>query len=100
MKFFSKIVTLCNIAFIVVVVSKLIQFEKSYNGNNNTIQPTNILIGTAAILFVVSIFFSFVFAILILIKRLRKQEINVPSLLVLFNVLMLPIQIWYFFFNN
>ena len=100
MRFFSKIVTFCNIAFIVVAVSKLIQFEKGLHTNNNAVQPTGFLIGTAAILYVVAIFFSVAFAVLVLIKKLRKQEINIHPLLILFNLLMLPIEIWYHFFNN
>ena len=100
MKFFSKIVTLCNVGFIFVALYKLLQFTKDNHANNNAVQPTGILVGTAAILYVVAIIFSLVFAILVLIKKLRKQEINIPSLLILFNLLMLPIEIWYHFFNN
>ena len=100
MKFFSKIVTLCNVGFIFVALYKLLQFTKDNHTNNNAVQPTGILVGTAAILYVVAIIFSLVFAILVLIKRLKKHEINIPSLLILFNLLMLPIEIWYHFFNN
>ena len=100
MRFFSKIVTLCNLAFIFVALYKLLKIGVVLQANKNAIQPTNVLIGAAAILFVISIFFSLVFTILVFIKRLRNLEIDVPPLLILFNLLMLPIQIWYFFFNN
>ena len=100
MSFFSKIVTLCNVGFIFVALYKLLQFTKDNHANNNAVEPTGILVGTAAVLYVLAIIFSLLFAILVLIKRFRKHEINIHPLLILFNLLMLPIQIWYFFFYN
>ena len=100
MSFFSKIVTLCNVGFIFVALYKLLQFTKDNHANNNAVEPTGILVGTAAVLYVLAIIFSLLFAILVLIKRFRKHKINIHPLLILFNLLMLPIQIWYFFFYN
>ena len=98
MRFFSKIVTLCNIAFIIAAVSRLIQFETDTKANHNAVEPTGIIMGSIAILFLFALFFNLVFAFLVLIKRLRKQETNIHPLLILFNLILLPVEIWYHFF--
>ena len=101
MKFFSKIVTFCNIAFIIAAIMRLIKIgEEATKGSSNSVQPTNIIVGTILILSVFAILFNLIFIILVLVFRMRKRTINIAPYLILFNVLFLPIQIWYYFYSK
>ena len=99
MRFFSKIVTLCNIAFLIAAVLRIIKFTSTVKANPNTVQQTNFFVGTVLILAIVAVLLNTIFVTIILILRLQKKEVNIHKILVYGNVLIFPLQMWYYFFS-
>jgi hypothetical protein len=100
LRFFSKIVTFCNIAFILSAVLRLVNFTSAVKASPNTVQQTNIFVSTILILAVFAIFLNIIFILSLVVFKLMKIELSIAKALILFNVLMLPIQIWYYFFSK
>jgi hypothetical protein len=99
MRTFSKIVFICNICFIIAAVFRIIEFGLKKNGQVEALIPLPAVEGIIAILgFIVSFFLNIVFVSIVSFQKIKKKEIAIPSFLVIFNIAMLPIQIWYFFF--
>jgi hypothetical protein len=100
LQFFSKIVTYCNVAFLLSAVLRLLQFGTNVKANSNAVQQTNFVVSTILILGVFAIFLNFVFIIALIIQLVRKKEINISKILLIGNVLLFPVQIWYYFFSK
>jgi hypothetical protein len=100
LRFFSKIVTFCNIAFLLSAVLRVVNFTSTVKGNPNTVEQTNIFVSTILILAVFAIFLNIIFIICLIVFKLLKIELSIAKVLVLFNVLMLPLQIWYYFYSK
>jgi hypothetical protein len=101
MRTFSKVVLICNICFIIAAVMRLIEFWFRKNGNNEALIPLPFLVGTIAILGVlISFFLNIAFAALITIQKSLKKKLTIPLFILYFNLIMLPVQVWYFFFSK
>jgi len=100
MRIFSKLVLICNICFIVAVVLRLIEMGRRAKGNFDAAIPLQPLQGTLVLLGYGAIFLNilFLFAMLVYFMRGRKQTTS--KLVILVNLILLPIQVWYFFFSN
>lgn len=98
MRTFSKVVFICNICFIIAAVIRLIDIGLKKNGGTEALIPLPFVVATIAVLgTVVSFILNIVFAGVFIVKKSLKKLIEIPTFLLYFNLLMLPIEIWYFF---
>lgn len=99
MRFFSKIVFICNLCFLASIVLRYLEFSGERNGKRDSVIPlpwlenTLVTLGYGAIILNIAFLLSYI--ILILIK---KHNI-LPRWLVIFNLGILILQGIYFFTN-
>jgi hypothetical protein len=97
MRFFSKIVFICNICFVAAVILRLVEKDYVSNGNHDAIIPLPALQGTLVVLgFIVAVMLNFIFALCCLIFLLLKKQHNIAKWLVWINLLFLLFQLFYF----
>ncbi len=98
MRIFSKIVFICNCCFIISALLRMM--ELGYKKTNGVI-PLPALEGTVAILgLVLAVIFNSIFALIFIFKKVQKSNISVPTFLLWFNIVLLPIEIWFAFFAH
>ncbi len=99
MRTFSKLVFICNVCFIIAAILRLFEIWLRKGGNPNAVIPLHSFVATVIVLgLFVSILLDILFAILIVAKKILRQPINISSFILYFNLIMLPIEIWYNFF--
>ena len=99
MRFFSKIVFICNICFIISAVMRLVEYGMRKNGNLNAVIPLQAVEGTIVILgFIVALFLNAAFVFIVLFRKSIRKPLPVNNFILLFNLLLFPFQIWYSFF--
>jgi len=99
MRLFSRIVFICNICFILAVILRFVEMSMRAKGNFNGAIKFQPLESTLVILGYGAVFLNFFF-ILMLIFRLINKKPTFPRWLVFFNVMMFPLQLYYFFYSN
>ena len=100
MRFFSKFVLICNLCFIGSVVLRFIEVTRRAKGNFDSAIPVQPLQSTLVVLGYSAIFVNIFFLAGLLIWLLRGKIQTVPKWLILINLVLLPVQVWYFFFSN
>ena len=100
MKFFSKVVFICNCCFIIAVVLRLVENAQKKNGNFNGAIQINSLESMLVILGYGAVFVNLVFNISILLLYMLKLKQAVPKWLIWINFLFFFLQIYYFLFSN
>jgi hypothetical protein len=99
MRTFSKLVLLCNICFVLAVVLRLVENSKRKVGDFSGAIPIQPLENTLVVLgYFVAIVLNAVFTIQMLYFFITKKEHTLSPWIVRINLLMFPIQIWYFFY--
>lgn len=99
MRTFSKIVLLCNGCFVLALVMRLVEYYRKKEGNFEAAIPLQPLESTLVILGYGAIFLSAIFSFQLLYFYLIKKQLTLPRWIVGVNLIMFPIQIWYFFFS-
>jgi hypothetical protein len=100
MKFFSKIVFICNLCFVASVILRLVENAKKENGSFNgqillkPLESTLVVLGYGAIF--VSLFFVFACIYWFITKQIEQ----IPKWIVIVNLVFFIIQVYYFFFSN
>ncbi len=100
MRFFSRLVFICNLCFLASIVLRLIELVKRGDGNLNPAIGVQALQGTLVILGYGAIFLNVIFFVWAIVGLAGGAVKNVPRWLLWFNLLLFPLQIWYFFFAN
>ena len=100
MRFFSKVVFICNCCFIIAVILRWFENTQKKNGNFNGAIQINSLESMFVILGYGAIFVNLVFNISVLLLYLLKLKHAVPKWLMLVNFLLFFLQIYYFLFSN
>lgn len=100
MKFFSKIVFICNLCFTASVILRFSEMAKKKKENFNGHILLNPLESTLVVLGYGAIFLSVFFAILCLFLFVTKRIHHIPGWMVIANLLFLLVQVYYFFFSN
>ena len=99
MRFFSRIVLICNCCFIIAVILRYVELVKRVNGNFDSViplPPLESIMVTLGLLVAILINTTFVFLCLYLLAT--KKIKLIPRWIVLFNLLIFPVQVWYHFF--
>lgn len=100
MRTFSKIVFICNICFIISAILRIVELSMRQNGNNNAAIPLPALEGSIVVLGFIAIFVNIFFLIAVLLKKLNRKPIDISKYLLWFNLILLPVEFWYFFFSK
>ena len=98
MRFFSRIVLLCNCCFIIAVVLRYIEMVKRTKGNFESAIPLPLLEGTLVILGYGAIMINVIFVCVSFYLLATKKIKLIPRWIVLFNLIIFPVQVWYHFF--
>jgi len=100
MKFFARVVMICNICFIISVIMRLVEIKQNQDGKFNDVvllkpvQSTIVVLGYGAI--VVNLLFCILFLISAVIPKWNYK----PNWITWTNLLFLGLQIYYFFFST
>jgi hypothetical protein len=98
MRTFSKIVFICNCCFIVAVIMRLIELSLKKSGNPEAIMPLDSVVGSILVLgLILSLILDIVFLFVVSIKKAMQKPLLIPKFILYFNLIMLPIEIWYNF---
>ena len=98
LRFFSKIVFICNLCFIAAVILRWVENTNKQKGDFSGVIKLQPLESTIVVLGYGAIIINFIFNLVILLMLLLKKELLVPKWLIWFNFLILIIQVYYFFF--
>ncbi len=100
MRFFAKIVLICNLCFIASVILHFVEKSYAAKGITDHAIPLPFLEGTIAVLgelaMIINIFFCAIAVILILMKKIKQ----IPLWIVIFNFIVLLAQIYWFFIDK
>ncbi len=101
MRFFSKIVFICNCCFIAAVILRFVENANKKKGNfdgNIILQP---LESTLVVLGYGAIFINLVFNLFVLVMlSQKKSDFKISKWLIWTSFIFFIIQIYYFFFSN
>ena len=101
MRFFSKIVFICNCCFIAAVILRFVENANKKKGNfdgNIILQP---LESTFVVLGYGAIFINLVFNLFVLVMlSQKKSDFKISKWLIWTSFIFFIIQIYYFFFSN
>ena len=97
MRFYSRIVFICNICFIVAVVMWFIEKSRRVHGNYDGLIKFQPLEATFVILGYSAIIVNFIFILLFIYWLITKKIKLIPRWIVLFNLLIFPLQVYYHF---
>ncbi len=100
MRFFSKLVFILNVCFILAAILRLVEMAKRSQGNLNAAIPLPAVEGLLVVLGYSAIFINAIYLIVYLFRRVAGKINLAPRWIVLFNLVMFPIQVWYFIFSN
>ncbi|MEO5944213.1 MAG: hypothetical protein ABIP30_02065 [Ferruginibacter sp.] len=71
------------------------------NGSHDAVIPLPFLEGSIAVLgLVVAIFLNMAFVFIIIFRKSIRKPVNVSRVIIWFNIILLPVQIWYQFFYH
>ncbi len=100
MRFFSRIVLICNVCFIIAVILRFVELLKKEKGDFDSAIPLKPLESTLVILGYSAIFVNLIFFFFTLYLLATKKIKLIPHWIVLFNICILPLQVYYFFYSN
>jgi hypothetical protein len=98
MRLFSKFTFLCNACFILAIILRWIEISKHSMGNYSGAIPFQPLESTLVILGYGAIFVNFLFLCSMVYRIAIKKNKLIPAWLVYFNLLIFPVQVYFFFF--
>lgn len=98
MRFFSKIIFICNICFIAAVIFRYIEINADKAGKNPNVLGFQPLESTLIILGYGAVIFNLIFLFSYLIAYLFKKGMSVPKWILLFNLILFFVQLIYFLY--
>lgn len=100
MRFFTKLTFIFNCCFIAAAILRLIEMGKRSKGNLDAAIPLPAVEGLLVTLGYTAIFLNAVYVVFYLFRLATRKPGFSPRWVVLFNLIMFPVQVWYFFFSN
>lgn len=97
MRFFSKIVFICNLCFVASVILRVVENAYRKTGDTNGAVIMQPVVSTLVVLGYGAIIINFVFNFLMLTLLLLKKEIPVTRWFIWINLFLFIIQLYYFF---
>jgi hypothetical protein len=99
MRFFARIVFICNLCFIAAAILRLVELDKKSAGDTSGVLKYQPLESTLAVLGLGAIFVNLIFFIFILMKTISRKPYHIPKWITAFNLFMLALQVYYYFFT-
>ncbi|MCP9753385.1 hypothetical protein [Ferruginibacter sp. HRS2-29] len=100
MRFLAKLTLIFNVCFLLWVLGYVIEIFHKVKGSSNGQLDTHPLLSSIVVLGVVSIFINVFFVILFLARFSSKKMNNIPRWIVYFNLIILPMQIYFYFISK
>lgn len=100
MKFFSKVVFICNLCFVASVILRFVEKAKQQQEDFRGLVLAKPLESTLVVLGYSAIIINAIFFIVYLLAAAAKKTKQVPRWIVIANLVFFVIQIYYFFFSN
>lgn len=98
MRFFSRIAFICNACFIIAVILRYWELSRQHKMVFDGLVKLQPLESTLVILGYGAILTNILFAMLMLLFFVFRVKPDVPVWIKWFNFLLLPLQVYYFFF--
>jgi hypothetical protein len=98
LRFFSKLVFICNLCFIAAVILREVENANKKKGNFDGAIKLQPLQSTIVVLGYSAIIINIILNLVMLVKFLLRKEQQLPKWLIWFNFLILLAQVYYFFF--
>lgn len=100
MRFFSKIVVICNVCFIIAFIMRLIE-NRPANTSHDAIIPLPVLEGSIVVLgFLIGFLLNAAFIFIVLFRKSIRKPVYLPGWIIIFNFLVFLFQLWAQFFRN
>lgn len=100
MRFFARFTLIVNICFLASVVMRLIEIGNKAKDVANGSVKLNPFISSIVVLGWIAIFINLFFAILFIARYTSKKMNDIPKWIVYFNLILLPMQVYYYFFST
>ncbi len=100
MRVYAKLVFICNLCFIAAVIFRFIELARRTSGDLNAVIPLQPLQSTVVVLGYSAIFLNGIFFIFSLVGMISRKMPATARWLLWLNLILFPIQIWFFFFFN
>lgn len=100
MRFFAKVIFIFNLCFLVSVVMRLVEMANKKDVAFNGAIQLNSFLSSIVVLGWIAIFFNLFFTIVFFAQYPSKKRNGIPKSVVYFNLILLPMQIYYYFFSN
>jgi hypothetical protein len=100
MKFFSKIVFICNLCFVASVILRLVENAKKKDANFDGLVLLKPLESTLVVLGYSAIIINGLFLVICLFLLAAKKIKQIPQWIVLCNLVFFLLQVYYFFFSS
>jgi len=98
MRFFAKIIFICNCCFMASVILRYLEINADKAGKNPNVLGFQPLESTLIILVYGAVLFNFIFLLCSLVVYLFKKELPVANWILLFNLVLFFIQLIYFLY--
>lgn len=100
MRFFSKIAFLCNLCFLVSIPLRMWEQAAPKTAKGSEVVTLQPLISSVAVLGVLAILVNLFFLLLFFYRYKWHRMAGVTRFILIFNLLVLPFQVYYFFFSK
>jgi len=100
MRFLNKFIFICNICFLAAIVLRLVENSRKQQALSETVIPLPALQGSLVVLGYLAILFNLIFCLSLIIRWISGKGWVLPKWITLFNLIMLPLQVWYFFYSK
>jgi hypothetical protein len=100
MRFFNKFIFICNICFLAAGILRLVEINRKSQGVTGSVVPLPALEGSIVVLGYLAIIFNVIFCVALLLRIVAGKGWVTPTWMSVFNAIMLPLQLWYFFYSK
>lgn len=101
MRFFSKIVLICNACFLIVLFMHIFKSTRDADALFNGSLIFQPIVSTIAILgYIAAVILNLVFVFLLLLRSKAKRAGVIPLWMIIANVVILPVQLYFLFIMN
>ena len=97
MRFFSKVIFVCNICFVLSIILRFVERHSAAKGGTDQAIPLPFVEGALAVLGQLAIVFNLIFCITVLILFLFRKMQQIRGWIVIANLVFLIIQVFYYF---
>ena len=100
MRIFTRFVAVCNFCFLLSVILRIIEMRNRAKGVFTGAIPFKPLESSIVVLGYTAIIINIIFCLVYIIAVARGRQQRFPRMAAIFNLLILPAQVYYFFFST